>query len=606
MKHWLALAASASVLTAAEGVCPLYPREERVAHQRRLLDERAAAGFSSAAKKTGRARFAVPASANFIDDYIFGKMSADGVEPAPLADDAEYLRRVMLDLTGQIPTPEQVEQFLADSSSAKRAVLVDSLIASPAFVDYWTLYFGNRFQVTANYYQLIGIPGRNLFHRYIRDMIAEDRPFSDFATELITATGDTHRAAPGNFIMRGIQQGDPVQDTWDTLTNAITTEFLGIQTQCVSCHEGRRHLEEINLYLTNRRREEFMQLSAFMARMQVTEVSVDAFNQQRKGIIADLPTGVYHGIVSQQNPGARPPRVGTYEPVYMFTGERPRSGAWRREFARLLVNDRQFARATVNYLWAHFFRVGIVDPPIGWDLARIDPANPPPAPWTLQPSHPELMEALAEEFIGSGYRLRPIIRLMAQSAAYQLSSRYEGEWKPAYARYFAKHFPRRLTPEEAYDALARATLTETPMYVEGFDEPLLRAIQLPDPSEPRFTGSVSSILTALGRGDWWRLPRSSEGSVVQALYMMNDSNINSRTFGLSRNPSPGFTRVARLTASPVPDEELVRQLFLATLGRRPTEAEMATAIRNRRPSREDWLTDIQWALINKTEFGFNH
>ena len=593
----IALLCLTGALAAAESHCLAYPAGQRSAQTARLQLERA---FAARARKPASQRAAIP-SANFIDDYVFGKMAADGVEPAPLADDATFLRRASLDLTGRIPSPEQVKA-LGDPGA-----LIESLMASPAFVDYWTLFYGNIFKVVSNYYRYVGIPGRNLFHAYLRDFVARDRSYRDVVTELITAIGDSHRAGPPNFIMRGIQQGDPIQDTWDTLTNEITTEFLGIQTQCVSCHDGRRHLEQINLYLADRRRDEFMRLSAFLARMQITELNVDAFNQQRKGIIADLPAGVYHGVVNPQNPGARPPRVGTFEPVYMFTGEQPRSGAWRREFARLIVNDRQFARATVNYLWAHFFQVGIVDPPTSWDLARIDPKNPPPAPWTLQPSHPELIEALADEFIRGGYRLRPILRLLAQSAAYQLSSRYAGEWKPVYASYFAKHFPRRLGPEEAYDALARATMTETPMYVEGFNEPLLNAVQLPDPSEPRANTSVFNLLTSLGRGDWWRTPRSTEGSVVQSLYLMNDNNVNQRTFGNQRgNSTAGSTRVARLVASSISDEDAVRQLFLATLGRRPTDTEMGVAIRSRRANREDWLTDVQWSLINKTEFLFNH
>lgn len=457
-------------------------------------------------RAAGPRRGALPAYVNFIDDHIFGKMSADGVEPAPLSDDAEFLRRVSLDLTGQIPSVARMQSFLASGSSTKRADVIEELLKSPAYVDYWTLYFGNRFQVTSAYYQLIGIPGRNLFHQYLRRLVADDRPFNAFATELITATGDTHRQGPGNFIMRGVQQGDPIQDTWDTLTNEITTEFLGVQTQCVSCHDGRRHLEPINLYLSVRRREEFMRLSAFFSRMQVTEVNVDAFNQQRKGIIADLPTGSYHGVVNPQNPGSRPTRIGTFDPQYMFTGEEPSSGAWRREFARIVVNDRQFARAAVNYLWVRFFRAGIVDPPFGWDMARLDPKNPPPAPWGLQPTHPALIEALADEFIRGGYRLKPIIRLIAQSSAYQLSSRYDGAYKPSNDLYFAKHTPRRLSAEELYDTVATATMTETPMFVEGFDEPLQRAIQLPDPTEPRFTDSVRNFLNNVGRGDWWRLP----------------------------------------------------------------------------------------------------
>jgi hypothetical protein len=601
MGKWLALLMAASSAFAAELSCPLYPREARAAHAQRLGMEHTA---ESMVKKAGQRRAAVPASINFIDDHIFGRMAEAGIEPAPVATDESFLRRVSIDLTGRIPTPDQVREFLADEAPDKRQQLVRRLIASPGFVDALTLYFGNRFQVTSNYYQLVGIPGRNLFHRYLRDFISEDRPFNQVVTELITASGDTHRSAPGNFLMRGIQQGDPIQDTWDALTNTVTTEFLGVQTQCVSCHDGRRHLEEINLYLVRRRREEFMRLSAFFARMQITEVNVDAFNQQRRGVITDLPNGVYHGIVNANNPGARPARIGSYEPQYMFTEEKPVSGAWRRELARLIVNDRQFARATVNYLWAHLFRVGIVDPPNSWDLMRIDPKNPPPAPWGLQPSHPELLEALADEFIRSGYRIRPLITLMAESAAYQLSSRYEGEWKPEYARYFAKHFPRRLSAEEMHDALVMATMTETPMRVEGFEEPLTYAVQLPDPSEPRANNTILNLLTSLGRGDWWRTPRTTDASVVQALFLMNDNNINQRMFG--NRSSYSSTLVARLMTSTEPDEEIVRKIYLATLGRRPSDSEIAIAIRSRRPNREEWLSDVQWALVNKAEFSFNH
>ena len=142
------------------------------------------------------------------------------------------------------------------------------------------------------------------------------------------------------------------------------------------------------------------------------------------------------------------------------------------------------------------------------------------------------------------------------------------------------------------------------MYVEGFDDPLFFAVQLPDPSEPRLANGVLGLLSALGRGDWWRTPRTSEGSVVQALYLMNDGNVNQRTFGNRSNFSS--TRIARLMASDVSDDNAIRQLFLATIGRPPTDAEMAIANKNRRSNREEWLSDIQWALINKAEFLFNH
>jgi hypothetical protein len=588
----------------ADPACPSYPKARRESDFTRLELERLASSYSAAHKSAARRRVA-SASANFIDDYIFGKMTADGVSPAPGASDAEFLRRVSIDLTGRIPTVEQAERFLSDDNPNKRSQLINALLGSEAFIDNFTLSYLNLFEVTSGYYNLIGIDGRNYFYRYIRDFIERDRSYREVTTELITAAGDAQASGPANFIVRGFQQGDPIQDTWDTLTDRVTTRFLGLKTECVSCHDGRRHLEQINLFLTSRRREEFWRMSAFFSRMNLVFVSVDAFNQQMRGLVTDRSVGGYHSVVSPNNPGPRPSRSGgPYEPAYVFTGEKPASGEWRPEFARMVTADRQFARAAVNYLWAHFFSVGIVDPPDGWDLARIDPKNPPPAPWTLQPTHPELIEALADEFIRGDYSIRRIIRLLAESNAYQLSSRYGDGWRSEYARYFAKHIPRRLSAEEVYDAVATATLTETPMFVEGFDQPLMYASQLPDPREPRGDGNIRNFLNNFGRGDWFQVPRNSTSTVLQVLYLMNDNVVNFRTFAdrvESRN-----TQVAQLMQSALSDEAAVRRLFLATLSRYPSDDELATAMRNRRNPRDQWLTDIQWALLNKLDFLFNY
>jgi hypothetical protein len=243
-----------------------------------------------------------------------------------------------------------------------------------------------------------------------------------------------------------------------------------------------------------------------------------------------------------------------------------------------------------------------VDPADGWDLARIDPNNPPPEPWTLQPSNPELLEALADEFIAGNYSVRNVIRLMAKSSAYQLSSRYPGEWRPEYEIYFAKHFPRRLYAEEIYDALATATNTIVPMYVEGFDRPLLYATQLPDPSEPRNNFTISNFLSTFGRGDWWQLPRSSESNTLQVLFQMNDNTINFRTFG-SRNVT---TRVSQVMANAPDDQAAVNELFLATLGRNVTAEEFALLLTRKATNYEQWLSDIQWVLLNKIEFVFSN
>ena len=583
--------------------CPAYPETRRISDREQVEKEQAFFAFSDGGKQARHTALQLSASNNFIDDYIFGKMVRDGVESAGLASDAEILRRLSLDLTGRIPSPELVTSFINDGDPNKRAKLVDSLMASDAFIDYWTFIYGNLFEVTSRYYTYVGIPGRNLFYNYLRDFIARDRSYKDVAAEMISAKGDSHQVAPANFIVRAYQQGDPVQDTYDTLTDRITTKFLGVQTQCVSCHDGRRHLEQINTYLAARRRAEFWRESAFVSRMTVNVLAVDAFFQQSHMLLSDRTTGRYNTYVDPNNPGPRPARTGgPYTPRYMFTGETPANNDWRAELARIVTSDRQFARAAVNYIWADFFKYGIVDPPNGWDLLRIDPKNPPPKPWTLQPTHPELLEALADEFIRSNYSVRRIIELIAKSNAYQLSSRYPGEWRPEYEQYFAKHFPRRLYAEEVYDAVTAATETQVPMYVEGFREPFYNAIQLPDPSEPRSNGSISTFLNTFGRGDWWQLPRNPESNVLQVLYQMNDNMINFRTFG-SRNVT---TRVTHIMQSRLSDADAVNQLFLATVGRNATDAELALLKTKKTSNYEQWLSDIQWALLNKIEFVFSN
>ena len=587
--------------------CPAYPKPQRRVLEARLQLEQSTQAMSMKLVQP-RVTWSAPrnvdtASGNVIDTHIFSKMADDGIEPAPAATDVEILRRLSLDLAGRIPSIERIQSFVADPDPAKRNKLIDELIASEAFVDYWTAFFANHFEVTSNYYYFIGIPGRNLFHHYLRDFVSRDRSYADLVMEMIASNGDSHEQASLNFLVRAVQEGDPVQDTWDVLADRITSKFLGVRTECVSCHDGANHLEEINLYLSERRREEFWGLSAFLARTNLIQLPADAFEEQSHFIVNNRSTGAYTGVVDPGNPGPRPFRTGAaHTPEYMFTGEEPQSENWRWALGRIVTSDRQFARATVNYIWAHFFRSGIVDPVDGWDLARIDPDNPPPAPWTLQPTHPELIEALADEFIRSDYSIRSVIRLIAQSRAYQLSGSYPGNWQAEYQLYFAKHTPRRLKPEEIYDALTTATMTVAPMYVNGFDQPLYYAMQLPDPTEPRSNYRVMDFLNKLGRGDWWQTPPTLDSNVLQTLLMMNDDMINSRAFG----DRGVLTHVTRVAQAGLGDREAIDRLFLATLGRWATDEEFEVLLSTKGTDYELWLADCQWALLNKLDFIFNY
>jgi hypothetical protein len=592
---------AATTLAASDPYCPRYPESQRQTDHDTVARDRLFA--RSAARAKGK-RSAIERR-NLIDEYTFTKMEADSVEPAPLSSDSEFLRRVSLDLTGRIPTWERAESFLASNEPNKRLALVEELLKSDEYVDRWSLFYRDLFEITSRYYNYISPQGRNRFNDFLHDFLRTDRSYAEVAREIITAEGDSHESGPVNFISRAIQQGDPVQDTWDTLTDRTTVRFLGMKTECVSCHDGRRHLEEINLFLTGQRRTDFWRMSAFYSRTNIQNVPLDPFFRQTRNLVTDRPSGSYFAFVSPNAPGPRPSRFGgPYEARFILNGEMPATAEWRRELARLVTENRQFARAAVNYLWAAVMGQGIVDPPDGWDLARIDPKNPPRAPWTLQPSHPELIEALATEFIKSNYSVTQMLRLIVTSSTYQLSSRYPGVWRPEYERYFAKYGARRLEAEFVYDSMALATNTQSLINVEGVSGPVRWATQLPDPSEPRDDGITSNFLTQFGRGDYWNIPKSRKSTVLQTLFLMNDSNVNFRTF--ANRDGGRTTRVADILQSGMDDTAAIRRLFLATLSRYPTDDETAAINRNKRGGRDQWLADLQWALLNKVEFLFNY
>jgi hypothetical protein len=593
--------------------CPKYPEALRSRWSAALEQERIYRGFT---KRGGRLSVTIPAAtiaiprANFIDTLLFDKMAADGINPAPVTTDSEFLRRASLDLTGRIPQPEKVIAFLNDTAPDKRAKLIEQLLASDAYVSQFTLYFNNRFLVTRGYPSNVRLVGRNLYYSFLRDFVARDRPYNEFVQELLSAAGDADTVPGVNYYVRYVSQeeGNPPQDFWDDMTDYVTTQFLGFRTACISCHNGRGHLENINLFLAPKKRSDFWNNSAFFAR-------TDFFLQGEQDggrfryLLQDRSYGSYTGAVPLSNPGNRPQRMGANvtSPAFILTGDSPSTSNWRSDFIKLVTADRQFARATVNYLWAYFFGTGIVDPPDGWDLSRIDANNPPPDPWPVQNSQPALLEALTDAFIKSNYSIKSILRLIVNSSVYQLTSRYPaGQWSAAYASDFARHSPRRLSAEELWDAITTATQTEEPMNVAGFPNPVMYANELPDPYEPWDNGNVTAFLSSLGRGNHTTVDRDSSPTLLGLLFLMNQWDVYQRT-AEATGPYTPVNRATRVAVMPVTDDEAVRQIFLATLARYPTTAEISAALAARGSNpRIIWLPRLQWALVNKLDFIFDN
>ncbi len=601
---------TAAAASAQDPGCPAYPTPVRVEAER-TLDLHREFARRRTLHPVGVA-VATPPSRNVVDDWIFKKMVSDGVDAAPLTTDSEFVRRIYLDLTGRVPTFEQVKAFASDTSPTKRDKLIDTLLASPAYVDQFALWFRKRFQIVRGNNSggsvAIGIPERNNFYAFVRQFVEQDRPYDAFARDIITAAGDTDTAPATAPFSRQVTEyySSAQQDFWDNFTDLSTTQFLGFHTSCVSCHNGRGHLEKINLFLAPVQRAQFWQLSAFFSRTRIRIVTDDASAYRRRLIFSDAASGGgYNGIVNPAAPGPRPPRANANaQPLYWLTGDTPQSDSWRAEWARAMTSDPQFALAGVNYLWAYFFGSGIVDPADGWDLARVDPANPPPGDWPLQISHPELLKELAARFKSSSYSLKTVIRLIVSSNAYQLSSRYPGKWQPAYARYFARHEARRMTAEQLFDSLTTATGTEPVLEVDGMPGLFRYANQLPHPHSTLDNG-VDSLLTSLGQGDWLNQLPSNQPSLYGILDFLNSWNVAARTQAWSNASSPQ-TRLAVWVGSGLSDTDVINNLFWATLSRTPSDTEMAAILSRKQTNRLLWLTGVQWALLQKSDFVFNY
>ena len=557
--------------------------------------------------------------ANYVDDEIFGALDAAKIVSAPLSSDAEFLRRVTLDLVGRIPDAATVTAFLADPSADKRSRMIDALLASDAFVDRWAFYYDELFQNTA--FASSGRlypPGRNAWHAYFQDAVRSHKPWDVMARELIAAAGNTAGAGPANFLARGIQTNGPSQDTLDNLAASTGTIFLGENAIfCTSCHNGAGHLDSINLWGSTVRRQDFWGISAFYSRVSIARQQTPQPNNYTYAV-GERSSGNYVLNTTTGNKTDRtsayyttiPPGLAVITPGYLKTPTNPQGGApasgegYRAALARLVTADPQFARAAVNYLWRELFKVGIVEPADSFDLLRQDPQNPPPGAWTIQPTHPNLLAKLAQDYAGHGYDLRYILGVMAKSSAYQLSSFYDGTWSEAYAPYFARHFARRMTAEETFDAITKATNVPASLPVTG-SSTVAWAMQLPDVQEPGGRTVAGNFLNAFLRGDRDGDARSNEFSISQALLLLNDTTVTSRV----KSGASG-SAVNKLVASGATPAEIVTSLYVSTLSRNPSPSELAqgVALFSTTPgeSKAQVAEDLQYALLNKLDFFYNY
>ncbi len=365
--------------------------------------------------------------ANFIDDEILKTLTVLRLPVAPRADDATFLRRVRLDLTGTLPTPKEVEAFLADPSKDKRAKLVDSLLKSEAFVEFWTFRYASLFRIRPQPNDKLGAKA---FHEWVREQVRTGAPFDRTARSLLTATGDSHAVGPANF----------ARLTNDARAQAelVSQVFLGVRLQCANCH---------NHPLDRWTQDDYHGLAAVFARL------------DRGQVVRVAARG---GVTHPRTGEPAVPRI----PGANYLDE---SRDNREAFANWLTttDNRYFAKATVNRLWRAMFGRGLVDPTD--DLRDTNPAT-----------HPELLDRLAADFVAHKFDLRHTLRLIATSEAYARGTKVN-EANRADDRYYSHALRRSLEPEVLADAIADVT-SVADRY--GDNPPGTRAIALFDVTTP--------------------------------------------------------------------------------------------------------------------------
>lgn len=540
---------------------------------------------------------------NYIDNQIFDRMMQAGVTPAPLSGDYEFVRRIYLDLTGRIPTPAQVRDFVNDSSPGKRDRLIDSLLYSPEFSYKWLIWLGDVMQNSAaNSFRSIQVNGRNAYYYWLLSAVSSNKSLKDVVWEALTSKGNNYLTASANWNVRSGTGGGPAQDTYDTAFSRSAAQFLGMSHyDCILCHNGRGHLEGLSVWGARATRVEAQRMAAFYSRMRLNGVTNDQANPLFNSTeVVEAATGQYDLNTTFGN---RPLRVAigstrSLTPQWRDGKDAP-AREWMGAFADSLVTDRMFARNFANRIWKQLFNMGLVEPVDQLDPARLDPANVPEGT-TLQATHPVLLEEMADHLVALNFGLREFVRVLVTSSAYQLSSRYDGEWTIASVPLFARHYARRLEGEEIHDSLQVATGVMGSYTVRSWSEPVRWALQLPEPAE---NTAASGFMNAFFRGNRDTLDRTQQGSILQQMSLMNDGQVLNRIRVAASAP-------LRQIATNSDDRAAIDQLFLLFLSRLPSAAERETSTRHLASrgaaNRNSAFEDLAWALVNRPEFIFSY
>ncbi|HYG74051.1 MAG TPA: DUF1549 and DUF1553 domain-containing protein [Planctomycetota bacterium] len=602
---------------------------------------------------------------NPIDKFILQRLQEDKIETSGLCSDEEFLRRAYLDVCGVIPSRAQTKEFLADRSSDKRAKLIDKLLKSERYADHWAVLWGDLLREHTNSRPQEGTE-RGSYREWLQSALRRNLPYDQFVKELLTSTGSSDDNAAVNFFLR---DSESRVETVNTIANI----FMGTRLSCAQCHDhpfdkwqqtdfhgmmaffgrtvvgpdpvatllrveqAKRLPEEARKLLEPHFKEAHemaakekeklkselasggggmgMGMMGAMAGMgkgrdamreieksltpQMAQQVRQVFQQNQVRQVLDKPLGEYKMPSEGDSQDKKKKGGDIVQPTFPWDLSKkvPATGSRRVALAEFLVTNRQFAQVQVNRLWAQLMGRGIVDP-----VDDFRAKNP--------PTHPELLDYLADEFVKNKFDNHHILRLILNSSAYQRSSVPTMNNRSDTTNYSHQKL-RRLTAEQMFDSILVATgrekgLAGTPTgdiagrikeRVAPRDAGVQWASDLPTPAR---TGTFLNTFNQPTREETI-VKRDDSGSIPQALEMLNGQAIN--------NAVKNSPLVKELADSKLHPNQIACELYLSVLSRNPSNTEMSTAatILNRAADakeKREIIEDLMWAMLNAREFAF--
>lgn len=490
--------------------------------------------------------------ANYVDELALAKWKKLGLRPSPVCDDATFLRRATIDLCGRLPTIEEVKAFAADSGADKRTKLIERLLDSPDYPAYFALRWGSILRNS----NLAGADQAAFaFHAWIKDTIARNRPYDEFVRGIVAAAGEWQDAPAINWYW---QNRD---DQLHQVTADVAQIFLGVRLQCAKCHHhpyerwGQADYYGLAGFFTRLGRKSFGQPPPYFASATVTTGEKDPLTG--KAPEPKYPDGDAPKFTTEDDP-----RHALVD--WMVKAENP-----------------FFAKALVNRLWGHFMGRGL--------FHEVDDQRD-----TNPPSNPELLDALAKDFVAHKFDMKHVIRTIATSRVYQLGSA-PTEHNKDDRQNFARYYARRLPAEVFLDSVNHATGTKAGFNGVGANG---RAIDLPHEG---FGSYFLDTFDRPKRVTVCECERSTGATLSQVLLLANSDEIENKI-------AAGDGRIAKLMKDKKQPADAIEELYLSSLSRPPTPAEKNKTLGyvEQQVNKQQALEDVLWALLNSKEFMFNH